>query len=196
MDIGRSFTYMLQQPGGVGKLVIGGLLLFVPIFGWAVVAGYMIRTLRQVSAGSESLPEWTDWGGLFVTGLLVWVGGLIYEAPGLIVGRFGTGGALLQSLWGIIVFIVLPAALMRFAATDNIGAFFDFSEIIAFIRTNTSNYILAIVLALVAGFLSMFGMILLIVGVVFTIFWASLVTAHLYGSVWANRVQTAAGPLT
>lgn len=193
MDIGRSFTYMLQQPGGVGKLVIGGLLLFVPIFGWAVVAGYMIRTLRQVSAGNETLPEWTDWGGLFVTGLLVWVGSLIYEAPGLIVGRFGTGGALLQSLWGIVVFIVLPAALMRFAATDNIGAFFDFSEIIAFIQTNTSNYILAIVLALVAGVLSMFGLILLIVGVVFTIFWASLVTAHLYGSVWANRAQSSAG---
>ncbi len=192
MDVGRSFTYMLQQPGGVGKLVIGGLLLFVPIFGWAVVAGYMIRTLRKVAAGDDSLPEWTDWGGLFVTGLLVWVGGLIYEAPGLIVGRFGTGGALLQSLWGIVVFIVLPAALMRFAATDNIGAFFDFSEIIAFIQANASNYILAVVLALVASVLAMFGLILLIVGVVFTIFWASLVTAHLYGSVWAKQTQTTA----
>lgn len=192
MDLGRSFTYMLQQPGGVGKLVIGGLLMFIPILGWAVVGGYMIRTLRTVAAGDDTLPEWTDWGGLFVTGLLAFVGSLIYEAPGLIIGRFGTGGALLQSLWGIVVFIVLPAALIRFATTDNIGAFFDFGEIIAFIQTNTSNYILAIVLALVASILAMFGLILLIVGVVFTIFWASLVTAHLYGSVWANRAQTPA----
>ena len=189
MGVGRSFTYMLQQPGGLGKLVIGGLLMFVPIIGWAIVAGYMIRTLRQVSAGVDTLPEWTDWGQLLVTGLMVWAGSLIYEIPGMIIGRFGAGGTLLQSLWSLVVFIVLPAALIRFAATDNFGAFFDFSEIIAFIQSNTSNYILAVIVAMVAGFLALFGLILLIVGVVFTIMWASLVMAHLYGSVWAGRVQ-------
>lgn len=190
MDVGRSFTYMLQQPGGFGKLIIGGLLMFVPIIGWAFVAGYMIRTMRQVAAGSDSLPEWTDWGQLLVSGLLVWVGSLIYEIPGFIMGRFGTGGSILQSLWGLVVFIVLPAALVRFAVSDNFGAFFDFDAIFAFIRTNSSNYILAVILAFVTGFLAMFGLILLIVGVVFTIMWAALVTAHLYGSVWANQPRT------
>ncbi len=192
MDVGRSFTYMLQQPGGIGKLVVGGVLMFIPVIGWMIVAGYMIRTLRQVSAGVETLPEWTDWGQLLVTGLLVWAGSFIYEIPGMIIGRFGVGGTLLSSLWSLVVFIVLPAALIRFAATDNFGAFFDFSEIIAFIQANSSNYILAVVLALVASILAMFGLILLIVGVVFTIFWASLVTAHLYGSVWAKQTQTTA----
>lgn len=191
MDVGRSFTYMLQQPGGIGKLVIGGLLMFLPIIGWAFVAGYMIRTMRQVALGSDSLPEWTDWGQLLVTGLLVWAGSLIYEVPGMILGRFGTAGSLLQSLWGLVVFVVLPAALIRFAASDNFGSFFDFTEIFAFIQTNSSNYILAIVLAVVAGFLSIFGLILLVVGVVFTIMWAALVMAHLYGSVAANQPQTA-----
>ena len=191
MDVGRSFTYMLQQPGGLAKLIIGGLLMFVPFIGWAFVAGYIIRTMRQVAAGSDALPEWTDWGQLLVTGILVWVGSLIYEIPGFIMGRFGTGGSFLQALWGLVVFIVLPAALVRFAVSDNnFGAFFDFEAIFAFIQTNSSNYILAIVLALVAGFLSMFGLILLIVGVVFTIMWAALVTAHLYGSVWANQPRT------
>lgn len=190
MDAGRSFTYMLQQPGGLGKLVIGGLLMFVPIIGWAFVAGYIVRTMRQVAGGSDSLPEWTDWGQLLVSGLLVWVGTLIYEIPGLIMGRLGTGGSVLQGLWGLVIFIVLPAALVRFAVSDNFGAFFDFNEIFAFIQANSSNYILAVVLALVAGFLSMFGLILLIVGVVFTIMWAALVTAHLYGSVWANQPRT------
>ncbi|HZJ03567.1 MAG TPA: DUF4013 domain-containing protein [Thermoleophilia bacterium] len=190
MDVGRSFTYMLQQPGGLGKILIGGLLMFVPIVGWALVAGYMIRTLRQVSAGVDTLPEWTDWGQLLVTGLMVWAGSFIYEIPGMIIGRFGVGGTLLSSLWSLVVFIVLPAALIRFAATDSFGSFFDFSEILAFIQSNSSNYILAVVLTLVAGFLSMFGLILLVVGVVFTIMWSALVMAHLYGSVWANQPRT------
>src|SRR5665648_965546 len=169
MDVGRSFTYMLQQPGGLVMLIIGGLLMFVPIIGWAFVAGYIIRTMRQVAAGSDSLPEWTDWGQLLVSGLLVWVGSLIYEIPGFIMGRFGTGGSILQTLWGLVVFIVLPAALVRFAVSDNFGAFFDFDAIFAFIQTNSSNYILAVIVAFVTGFLAMFGLILLIVGVVFTI---------------------------
>ena len=189
MDVGRSFTYMLQQPGGLGKLVIGGLLMFIPVIGWAFVAGYMIRTMRHVAAGQETLPEWTDWGQLLVTGLLVWVGGVIYEIPGLIVGRFGAGGTMLQSIWSLIIFVVMPAALIRFAATDNFASFFEFGEIIGFIQNNSSNYILAVVLGLVAACLSVFGLILLVVGVVFTIAWSMLAIAHLYGSVWANQAS-------
>jgi hypothetical protein len=187
MDVGRSFTYMLQQPGGFGKLIIAGLLLFIPIIGWAMVAGYMIRTMRHVAAGQETLPDWSDWGQLIVTGLLVWVGGLIYEIPGFILGRFGDAGSMLQALWGLVIFVVLPAALIRFAATDNFGSFFEFGEILGFIQNNTSNYALAVILALVASMLSMVGLILLVIGVVFTIAWAMLATAHLYGSVWANQ---------
>jgi hypothetical protein len=187
MDVGRSFTYMLQQPGGFGKLIVAGLLLFIPIIGWAFVAGYMIRTMRHVAAGQDTLPDWNDWGQLLVTGLLVWVGGLIYEIPGLILGRFGDAGSLLQGLWGLVIFVVFPAAIIRFAATDNFGSFFEFGEIIGFIQNNTSNYILAVVLTLVASMLSMVGLVLLIIGVVFTIAWSMLVTAHLYGSVWANQ---------
>jgi len=33
MNVGRAFVYMIQQPGGLGKILIGGLLLFVPIIG-------------------------------------------------------------------------------------------------------------------------------------------------------------------
>ncbi len=191
MDVARSFTYMLKETGGIGKLVIGGLLLFIPIIGWAIVGGYFIRTMRGVAGGDDRLPDWSDFGGLLGKGVLAWVGVFIYEVPGLILSRLGAGGSLLSSLWSLVLIVVLPAALIRFAVTDNFGSFFDFREIIDFIRVNLSNYIMAVLLGIVAGIIASFGIILLIIGVVFTIFWAVLVSAHLYGSVYLYRVQTA-----
>jgi hypothetical protein len=193
MDAGTSFVYMLKQPGGIVKILIGGILLIIPIFGACVVLGYALRTMRGVAAGDEQLPEWSDWGDLFVKGLIVIVAGIIYSIPTIILTRLGILGSLLSFVWSIFEWIVLPAAVLRYAVTDNFGAFFEFSAIFDFIKANASNYILAIVLALVAGFISMFGLILLLIGVLFTYFWAALVYAHLLGSVY--RASLAPSPV-
>jgi hypothetical protein len=184
MDAGTSFTYMLKQDGFITKLLIGGVLMLIPVLGWAIVGGYALRTMRAISEGERTLPEWTDWGDLFVKGLLVWVVTVVFEVPGLIVGRLGSVGSLLAALWGIVVLVVLPAALLRFAMRDNFAAAFEFSAIIDFIKANSSNYILAVILGLVASFIAGFGVILLVIGVAFTGFWAVLVWSHLLGSVY------------
>ena len=192
MDYGRSFTYMLKS-GQYGKILIGGLLLLVPIFGWAVVGGYGIRVMRGVAAGDEALPEWTGWGELFTTGLLLWLAGLIYSLPSLLLSRLGIAGSLLSTLWSIVVYVVLPAAIIRFAMTNNFGAFFEFAQIKDFIQRNLNNYIVVILLTLAAGIIASFGVILLIIGVIFTYFWFSLVASHLSGQLW--RTSTGRAPL-
>ncbi len=184
MDVGRSFTYMLKQPGGIGKLILGGILMLIPIVGWALVGGYALRTLRSVADGNDTLPEWTDWGDLFVKGLLAWVVSFVFDIPGLVLSRLGTPGSFLSTLWSIVVLIVLPAALIRFATRDNFGAAFEFGAIIDFIKANSSNYILAVILGVVASIIAGFGVILLVIGVIFTIFWSAMVWSHLMGSVY------------
>lgn len=183
MDFGRSFTYMLRQPGAAAKILIGGLLFLVPIIGWLWIGGYIVRTVRSVMAGSEQLPEWTEWGDLAMLGLYVWLGSLIYGIPGAVLGRLGVPGAVLSSFWGIAVAVVLPAAVMRFAAKGDLGAFFDFNEIFNFINRHLSNYIIVVLLSILAYVLASFGVVLLVIGVLFTYFWGALVTAHLYGSL-------------
>jgi hypothetical protein len=177
---------MFKQPGGVGKLVVAGLLLFIPILGWALVAGYMVRTLREVALGHDQLPAWDTLGDYLVKGLLVWVGGFIYQVPGIALGQVDGGG--LSFLWSLVVWFVLPAAVTHFALTDDFGAFFQFERIWKYIQDNLNNYILAVVLALAVVLIAPFGVILFIVGIVLTFAWAFMVIAHLYGSVYANRV--------
>jgi hypothetical protein len=183
MDYGRSFTYMFKQPDVWKKILIGGLLLLVPVIGWLWVGGYTLRTLRSVMTGSENLPEWTRWGDLATQGIYVWLGGLIYGLPGAVLGRLGTPGSILSGLWSIVVIVVLPAALMRFAAKGDFGAFFDFNDIFTFINRNLSNYLIVVLLSILAYIIASFGVVLLVIGVLFTSFWGMLVTAHLYGSL-------------
>ena len=81
MDIGKSFSYPFEDNKWLSKLIIGALVSIVPIlnFAWA---GYLIDLLKNViNKAAEPLPEWTDFGGKFMKGLLIWVAGLIYALP-------------------------------------------------------------------------------------------------------------------
>jgi hypothetical protein len=69
------FKRMSQMPGFWLKLLIGGLLSFVPIVN-VFAFGYLYRLAQSVRrSGQLSLPEWGDWAGLFIDGLkfaVVW----------------------------------------------------------------------------------------------------------------------------
>ena len=78
---------------------------------------------------------------------------------------------------------LLPAALMKFAVSEQIGDFFKFGELFRFISRNLGNYVIAIIVYWLASLVGSFGVILCLVGVFFTTFWAMLVGAHLLGQV-------------
>jgi hypothetical protein len=73
--------------------------------------------------------------------------------------------------------VYLPAALARSALRDSFSQGFAWREIVAFIRANLGNYALALVVYLVASFLSQFGSILCCIGIFPAAFWAYEVLA-------------------
>jgi hypothetical protein len=216
MDFGKSFTYMFDDQDWLKKLAIGGLLALlsiipiVHIFTWLVLGGYYVRTIRNVSTGkSLPLPEWDDWGGDWVKGLLLALAVAIYGIPfGILIGLGGGIGSLMQqsssdaqglasvcvaglsclsALWGLLVAIFLPAATINYALHGDFASFFRFGQIWDFIRRNAGNYIIALLLSIVAALVASLGVIACGVGVFFTGFWAALVTAHLLGQVKATE---------
>ncbi|MFO7919096.1 MAG: DUF4013 domain-containing protein [Anaerolineae bacterium] len=216
MDIGRAFTYMFDDEKWVEKLVIGGLLVLasiipvVNLFTGLVVVGYTLRILRRVSRGEElPLPQWDDWGGDWVRGLMVALGSLIYALPILILTGFSSvigaiGGyeasgramegvagictavtSCLSALWGLVMAFVFPAALINYAKEEEFASFFHFGEIFRFIGDNLGDYIVAVLLLIVARLVGGLGVIVCGIGVFFTGFWAALVGVHLLGQVSA-----------
>lgn len=103
------------------KLLIGGVLMLVPVIGSWIVAGYALRAFKRVLHGDYALPEWDDFGGDFVNGLIVTIGLFVF---GLLMA---VSMALVVTI-PIVVFFAFPMiayVIARYAATDDITSFFD-----------------------------------------------------------------------
>jgi len=211
MDIGSSFSYMFQDENWIKKILIGGVVLLIPIVNFAAI-GYLIQIIRNVRAGQPlPLPEWDEFGKYFVDGLWIFLIFLVWSIPIIVVGcLYGIGTAALAEnddlasaiglisicfwcvmvLWGLVLAAVSPAILIRFAEVGEFMAGFRFSEITSIITANVGSYIIVILLIWVASFIASFGVILCVVGVIFTQFWSYLVAGHLLGQLGAQAQST------
>ena len=203
MDIGKAFSYVVSDKDWVKKVVIGGILGIIPIAN-LIVMGYGLRVLKNVAQDDpQPLPEWDDWGGDFMKGLMVTLASLIYSSPAIvlsgIVALIGvvTGNVSgeaqgvfavlmvcftwLMVLWGLAVGLWMPAAMVNYTEKWSFGAMFAFEKIWTLISENIGNYVTVLVVMLLAGIAASFGMIACVIGVLFTQFYAQLVSMHVLG---------------
>jgi len=201
-DFGRAFTFVKEDPDAVKKILIGGVfaLLSLLIVGAFFVAGYLARLIQRVARGELlPLPEWDDFGGLFVDGakllgayLIYTLGlylvlgcpfGMLMVVVGASSGRHDSGGlgALaglgIFALYGalllgsLIIGLYLPAAFVRMALNGEFRAAFQVTENLAFIRRNLLNYLLSLVLYIIGAVVAQFGILLCCVGIFPLSFW-------------------------
>jgi hypothetical protein len=208
MDVGRSISYVFQDPSWIKKILIGGVLSIIPIFGTLVVLGYWTRIARNVSNGMEvPLPEWDDFGGDFMRGLKAFVAVFIWALPFIILfscgwipfaalgnssngaasalaGIFGVGLFGLGTLCGIAIGFISPVIVGRVILRDSVSAAFEFSAVINDARENVVPLLIIVGMSYALGFVASFGMILCFIGVFFTYFLAYVMLSHLYGQLW------------
>jgi hypothetical protein len=182
MDFGKAITFVTEDERwlnklGIGSLIMLGSVVFFPIF-WLI--GYQIAIIRNVIAGEERpLPEWDNWGKLFIDGLLVTIAMMVYTLPlwiilcigmtGIFLPILGAGNedmvaalsavtavvwigvACLSVLFGIGMAFVSPAVYIQYAIKDDLKACFQFSDVFAIIRDNIVNILIVIAAALGAN---------------------------------------------
>lgn len=178
------------------------------IVGAFFVYGYLARLVRNVIAGvANPLPEWDDLGEYFSEGLRLFCVALVYSLPLIVLMMVfmipsiiaqsadndslrDIGGGMAACIWCLIfplslaMALWLPGAMMFAVVERRFGAAFEFGQIAAFIKANIGNYLLAFVVWLVVRMIVPFGMILLCVGILFTMFWSFVVAAYAFASVW------------
>lgn len=209
MDVGSSFTYQMEDEDWITKILIGAVVGLIPIVGGFLQMGFTLEAMKRVIDGAPSpLPEWDEWGDKLVKGLVAWVISFVYSLPIIVVaGCFGGGGSallggadsdaagagatILFSCVGcltlilfVAIFLLLPAAIARYADTGEFGAAFQFGEVFSMVQNNISTYAIVLVMTLVAGLVSSLGVIVCVIGVLVTSFYAQLIIAHLYGSAY------------
>ncbi len=223
MDIGRSFRVLFDDANWIIKLLLGGIFTLLGIFLVTIplVLGYQADTIKLASNGENRVPEWADWGGLYVRGLLAFVIQLVYAIPVLIIaccqtasqaalGQGGQGsdpnaalGALvacfgcLSLIFSLLAAILTPAAIIRWRQREDFAAAFNIGSVIALIRDNAGNYAVAFLVSLGVGIAAaIIGSLLCGIGLPFTLFIATVISGNLYGQVaFADRSgQTALTP--
>ncbi len=96
MNIGKSFSFVFEDPRWLTKVGIGTLVLIlssllspilIGILGYFIVAGYALEVLRNVRQGElYPMPEWRDrWGEWLVLGVKAAVAIFVWSLPAIVV---------------------------------------------------------------------------------------------------------------
>lgn len=207
MQFGKAFSFVFEDEDWVMKTIIAALVSLIPIIGQITVLGWGLEVTRRVIREDPNpLPDWSDFGGHIVKGIMAWVIGFVYALPIILVWIcpviiFAAAGddetiisvvsacfGCLTFLYGILLLFVLPAAMGNYVAKDELGAAFRFGEVFGLVRVAPGAYLLTILGALIAGFIAPLGIILCFVGVLWTQAYAVLINSHLWGQAY-NEAQ-------
>jgi hypothetical protein len=201
MNIERSFSFAFKSPGGVGRLMLGGLftMLFGTVFFAFVVAGYLMRVLCDALEGRDGkLPEWKELGRLFNEGMMPMLVALGWASPiivlfvvaqaltaalGLNLG-LAAGYLLLEIVLSVLLSMILPLALMRLAIKRSLRAAFDVGKMLDFVRRNKGTFFTAWGLSYAASAVASVGLIAFGVGIFFTMFIANVIAMHLFAQAY------------
>lgn len=211
-DFVKPFAFTFEDPEWVQKVLLGGVFVLagMAIVGVFFLYGYLARLVRNVIEGVRyPLPAWDDLGEYFTEGARIFGVALVYVLPIVAVAMTAVvpvmimeasgsdaardvSGMIFTCLWclffpvSLALSLWLPAALLRVAVERRFSAGFEFARIWDFIRGNVGNYVLAVIVRIIAGFVAQFGLALLCIGIIFTAFWAMLVGT--YGFAQAYRL--------
>jgi hypothetical protein len=219
MDIGKAYTFIPEDDDWIKKIIIGGALalfsfLLIPIF---FLMGYQIAVVKNVMTGKgEPLPEWEEWGQMFMDGLVLWVAQFVYALPLILLGLCsmiiwvpaiadadsGAGAALsgiavfglvvlscLVFLYAIALAFIVPALYIQYANTGEFGPLFQIGKVIAIARENVVDILIVLVAAIAAGLVvSLVGSIPICGWLIAPVgsVWIMVATAYLFGQIAAK----------
>jgi hypothetical protein len=182
----RAFSFMFEDKNWVAKIFLGAIfnLLMMVLIGIPFVLGYLLELARNSSEGKEiPLPEWDKLGDKFTRGLVYLIIVIIYSIPGIVLSFIPCVKYCLGPLYFVALLFVLPYITVKYARTGSFEDVFRFDQIIDFTRKNINNLIIVVLLTIALEIIATFGVLALVVGIFFTLFWADLAIYYLYGKV-------------
>jgi hypothetical protein len=197
IDVGEAFGYVFRSRNWFGRLAAGALcLLFfwvflIPLF---ILLGYSVETARAISRGERELPPWTNLDKKLTDGFVLAVVLFIWGLPSSILSGAGGGygSSSLAALGGLYSLLLgfLMAAIWSQYLEGGFMAAFDFRAIFRRAGFQPGMTVLVWLMAIVAAVIGGLGVIVVGIGLLFTLPYAFAVIAHLYGQ-FRQRTQSA-----
>jgi len=208
MDFGKAFSFVFEDEDWVKKIAVGGLISLIPVIGIFLVLGWGVEiTKRVINGDAEVLPDWSDFGGYLSRGFMVFVIAFLIFLPVILVQSCGSGlpfltesydqEALTTAMWvlsacftcitilySIVAYMILPAAVARYAVTGKFGAAFKLGEIFKVVRNNLGTYAMVLLGGILASMVASLGTIACVIGVLFTTVYSFAINGHLWGQAY------------
>ncbi len=213
MDFGKAFSFVFEDPDWLKKIVVAALIGLIPVIGQVYLVGYGLEVARRVIRHDPSpLPD-ILFGDSLATGFKSFLIGLVYAIPIFLLlipellilvpvtSTTGADGGVssageplavaaslcctgLMILYGILLWIWIPAAQGNFLGKDDLGAAFRFKEIFALLKAAPGAYLMVLLGGLLGGLIASLGTIGCGVGVLLTSTYAVALSGHLYGQAY------------
>jgi hypothetical protein len=212
MDIGRAFGYITEDEDWIKKVLIAGLIGFVPLLGLYVVYGWGLEIVRRTVQGeAEPIPApQEDLVAYLTKGFIGSIIGFVYLLPVILLVGIAQGVSVLAAggniggdaaatavlvvslcfscvalIYALIASPLIFSATSRYAVSGEFGSAFQVREVIASVRAALIPYLIASLLAaVIVGIAEIVGLLLCGIGITFTLAYAAAVNANLQAQVY------------
>jgi energy-coupling factor transport system substrate-specific component len=203
LNLGEAVMFVVRSDRWVRRLLAGAACV---LFSWLIVPlllliGYVAELSRQVRAGSHQLPPWDHrWrkikdGFKILVAILIWlIPTIVLSIPAAIVSGNEPSTptlagfvsdlagivAAIGSVWSLVVLLIEAAIISQFLDRGFLGAL----NVVAVFRRVRVNLALSIVvgaLVIALSTIGLIGLIVVLVGVLITLPYASFIGGYLVG---------------
>ena len=215
-NLEQAFAFPFKGRSWGSKFLLAALFMFLSLLGIGVffIAGYLIRVTQRVMRNEpDAMPEWKNLSEIFVIGFKFIIVYIIYLLPvlaltipliGLSVASDAAQGVVILEVllaiymfgyvllvipYGVALTIAMPIIIYRFAANERMAEALDIGEIYGTFKRHWQSTLIVALLSVGIQSLASVGLILFIVGILFTIFYTYLVSAYLAGALYLDSME-------
>lgn len=222
MDFVRALTFPFDDQDWLKKLGLAILIPFIPLIGQWAIQGWSFEITKRVKRNDPvPLPDWSDFGGHIMKGLMLWLALMIYQIPTLIfacvasfvwvIPALGGGdenataalGGLtmvvlaccgcLIALYAVAASIVYWGGVIRYIDHEEFGTFFQIGDNFALVRNNIGDFGMALLYVILGGLLA--GLVSgTFIGALLVAPFTSYFTGHILGQLAAKLAGQTAVP--
>jgi hypothetical protein len=201
-SVGDAFSYPFRDPGWVGKVVVQGLILIIPIVGWIAAVGWLMLTFENLRDGRQELaPAGFHLAkGIGLFGVLL-IYGILLDIPAWILDLIGSGASsqhayvggpftALGSFWSfaaqLFLYFLTPSLIILTSRHGFTGGL-DIQRVWAMATGQMNNSIVGGLVIFVGFIIGFLGIIACCIGVFFTLIYATAIQAGV--AAWFDRMQ-------